>query len=76
MILTHIRKFSLPLDSTNGKEVEEIEYTIKRNNNKIEFIVNGDKRQLEITYSGKISYQNNFQPLHLKGETHDEKVDY
>lgn len=63
MVLTHIRKFSLPLDSTNGKEIEEIEYTIKRNNNKIEFIVNGDKRQLEITYYGKIPYQNNFQSL-------------
>lgn len=76
MKLTYFRKFDLMLDSTNGKEIEEIEYTIKRNNNKIKFIINGDKNQLEVIYSGKIPYQNNFQPLHLKGETHDEKVDY
>ena len=70
MVLTYLRRFYLPLDSTNGKEIEEIEYTIKRNNNKIEFIVNGDKRQLEITYSGKIPYQNNFQSL--TSETYNE----
>ena len=62
MKLTYFRKFDLMLDETNINEVEEIEYTIKRNNNKIKFIVNGDKNQLEVIYFGKIPYQNNFQP--------------
>jgi hypothetical protein len=50
------------LDETNINEIEEIKNKIESNNNKIDFIVNGDKNQLEIIYSGKISYQNNFQP--------------
>lgn len=70
MKLTYFRKFDLMLDETNINEVEEIEYTIKRNNNKIKFIVNGDKNQLEIIYSGKIPYQNNFQSL--TSETYNE----
>lgn len=60
MSLTYFRKFNLPLDLTNSKEIEEIKYKIESNGNNIDFIINGDKNQLEIIYSGKIPYQNNF----------------
>lgn len=62
MKLTYLRKFNLHLDSTNINEIEEIKNKIESNNNRIDFIVNGDKNQVEIIYSGTISYQNNFQP--------------
>lgn len=60
MKLTYFRKFNLMLDETNINEIEEIKNKIEINNNKINFIINGDKNQLEIIYSGKIPYQQNF----------------
>lgn len=60
MKLTYFRKFNLMLDETNINEIEEIKYKIEINNNKIDFIINGDKHQLEVIYFGKIPYQQNF----------------
>lgn len=70
MKLTYFRKFDLMLDETNINEVEEIKHKIEFNKNKIDFIINGDKNQLEVIYFGKIPYQNNFQSL--TSETYNE----
>lgn len=60
MFLTYFRKFNLPLEELNIQEIEQIKEKIEKNKNQISFAVNGDNKQLNVTYSGNIPYQHNF----------------
>ena len=53
---TFVRKLNLPLDTTEEK-IKELEEKIYRNNGKVTFAVNGDRKYIEMVYIGEIPFQ-------------------
>lgn len=58
-MVTHFRKIYFDLDITQDK-INKIKKPIEKNNNRIDFIIDGDKQQIEGIYIGDREYQKNF----------------